>query len=108
MDRYRHTCPMSQQALIDEFFIEYRANILAIAAYLDRLDRSADRNAKQEFRYVAFKEAVQELASDEPGRVERVQMLLSDQDVRLLEERDQQSAFGAARPHTNGAQETEG
>lgn len=95
MDRYRDTCPMSQQALIDEYFIEHRAHVLEIAAYLDRLNRAAAPNAEDEFRYLAFKRAVAELASDKPGRAERVQMILSDQDVRLLEERDQQSAWGA-------------
>lgn len=101
MDRYHQTCPMSQQALIDEFFIEHRVHILEIAAFLDRLDRASDQNAVHEFRYRAFRQAVAELTNDKPGRVERVQMLLSDQDVRLLEERDQQNAWGAA-PGQNG------
>lgn len=112
MDRYRNTCPMSQQALIDEYFIEHRAHILEVAAYLDRLNRTAERNAEDEFRYVAFRRAVAELASDEPGRVERVQMILSDQDVRLLEERDRQSAWGApqnvARRNGSPPQKQEG
>lgn len=101
MDRYHQTCPMSQQALIDEFFIEHRVHILEIAAFLDRLDRALDQNAVHEFRYRAFRQAVAELTSSKPGRVERVQMLLSDRDVRLLEERDQQNAWGAA-PGQNG------
>ncbi len=95
MDHYRDTCPMSQQALIDEFFIEQRVHILEIAAYLDRLNRAGDRNAADDFRYMALKKAVAALTSDKPGRTERVQMILSDKDVRLLEERDQQSAWGA-------------
>jgi len=95
MDRYRNTCPLSQQQLIEEYFIEYRAFVLAIAAYLDRLDRSTDRNAETEFRYTAFRKALHELVSDEPGRAERVQMILSDPNVTLLEERDRQGAFGA-------------
>jgi len=95
MDRYQKSCPMSQQELINEFFIEHRVHILEIAAYLDRLDRATHKNARQEFRYLAFKKAVAELVSDKPGRIERIQMILSDQDVRLLEERDQQSAWGA-------------
>ena len=100
MDRHRHSCPLSQQELIDEFFIEHRVHVLEIAAFLDRMDRAADRNAEGEFRYTAFKRAVAELVSTDSGRVERVQMILSDRDVRLLEERDQQSAWGA--PRTNG------
>ena len=33
--------------------------------------------------------------SGDPGRTERVQLMLSDLDTSLLEERDQQGAFGA-------------
>ncbi len=95
MSRFDHTCPMSQQALIDEFFIEHRVHVLEIAAYLDRLGRAAEQNANNDFRYSALKKAIAELASDVPGRIERVQMIFSDPDVRLLEERDQQSAWGA-------------
>lgn len=95
-EKYRGTCPLSQQHLIDEYFIEHRANVLAIAAFLDRLDRSVERNAEEEFRYHAFRRAVAALTSDAPGRVERVQMLLSDPRHDLLEERDRQNAFGAA------------
>lgn len=33
------SCPLSQQELIDEYFMESRTKILDIAAFLDRLDR---------------------------------------------------------------------
>ena len=95
MNKYRETCPMSQQQLIDEFFIEHRVHVLEIAAYLDRLNRAEVQNAASDFRYSALRKAVAELNSDEPGRIERVQMIFSDPDLRLLEERDQQSAWGA-------------
>jgi len=95
MDRYKDTCPLSQKELIDEYFIEYRAEIVAIAAFLDRLDRSVKKDAENEFRYIAFKKAVEELTGATPGRVERVQMLLSDPRLELLDERDQQNADGA-------------
>jgi hypothetical protein len=93
--KYDKTCPLSQQQLIDEYFIEYRAHALAIASFLDRLDRARERNAAEEFRYKAFREAVAALTADEPGRAERVQMILSDPRLELLETRDRQGAFGA-------------
>ena len=95
MDRYKNTCSLSQKQLIDEYFIEYRAQVLAVAAFLDRLDRSVEHNAEDEFRFKAFRKAVAELTSDEPGRAARIQMILSDPRTSLLEERDQQAAFGA-------------
>ncbi len=97
MDRYSRTCKMTQKELIDEFFIEHRVQVLEIAAFLDRCDRAEVQNATGEFRYLALRRAIAELMSDKPGRAERVQMLLSDRDVRLLEERDQQNAWGAAQ-----------
>ena len=95
MSRPAPSCPLTQRELIDEFFIEYRAQVLAVAAFLDRLDRAARRDAEGEFRYEAFRKAVAALASEEGERAKRVQMILSDPRLDLLEERDQQSAFGA-------------
>ena len=97
MKRYDKTCKMTQKELINEFFIEHRVQVLEIAAFLDRCDRAKAQDAEGEFRYEALRQAIAELTSDTPGRVGRIQMLLSDRDVRLLEERDQQSAWGAAQ-----------
>ncbi len=90
------TCPLSQQKLIDEFFIEHRTKILDIAGFLDRLDRSKDKNGEDDFRLRAFRDALTVLSEDKVGRAERVQMALSDLNTELLEERDQQGAFGAS------------
>ena len=95
MDRYKNTCALSQKQLIDEYFIEYRGEVLAVAAFLDRLDRSVLHNAEDEFRYKAFLRAAAELITNEPGRVERIQKIFSDPRIDLLDERDQQHAFGA-------------
>lgn len=95
MPAYANTCPLSQKQLVDEYFMEHRAQILAVAAFLDRLERSRDRNAEDDFRVVAFKKALKELTSEEGERVKRIQMVLSDQNLSLLDERDGQSAYGA-------------
>lgn len=99
------TCPLSQKQLIDEFFMEHRTKILDIAAFLDRLDRSVEQNANDDFRIVAFRKAVRELSSGDPERVERVQMIFSDQNTELLEELDRKAAYGASiRTSSNGEQ----
>ncbi len=90
------TCPLSQQELIDSFFMENRTKILDIAAFLDRLDRSVDQNGSNDFRIAAFREAVRELSSGDPERVERVQMIFSDQNTELLAELDRKAAYGAS------------
>ncbi len=91
----RSSCPLGQKELIDRYFMEHRNQVLAIAAFLDRMDRSADKNAEDEFRFVGLKKALRELSTGDFGRAERVQLLLSDLDTSLLEERDQQGAYGA-------------
>ena len=92
------THPRTQRELIEAEFIEHRTKILDIAAFLDRFDRASARDAEDEFRIVAFRRALEDLAAPGFGRVERIQMLLSDQNSELLDERDQQNAFGAAQP----------
>jgi hypothetical protein len=100
MSNHSGTCPLTQQQLIDEYFIEHRTKLLDIAAFLDRLDRAAALNAATDFRVVAFKEALRLLCSGEPGRIEQIQLALSDPTIEPLAERDRQNAFGAsARTH---------
>lgn len=92
----KKSCPLSQQELIDGFFMESRTKILDIAAFLDRLERCEDDSGSDDFRILAMKKAMQELNSDEPGRVERVLMIFSDQNTELLEELDRKAAYGAS------------
>lgn len=101
--RYDNTCPLPQKKLIDEYFMEQRNKLLEVAAFLDRLDRSVERNGADDFRLVAFRKALEVLSEEAFGRAERVQMFLSDPMIDLLDERDQQGAFGASA-RTEGAQ----
>lgn len=94
---YPGTCLLTQTELLDLSFMEHRAQLLAVAAFLDRLDRAKGASSEQDFRLRAFREALEVLTSAEPGRVRRAQMLLSDQNLDLLDLRDSQSAFGASR-----------
>ncbi len=95
MDAYEGTCPLTQRQLIDDFFLEHRTKILDIAAFLDRLERSIEHDAEDDFRIVAFREALRFVSSGTPRRVEQIQMLLSYPVTELMAERDQQNAFGA-------------
>ena len=101
-DDHAGSCPMSQSALIEQSFMEHRNHLLALAAFLDRLDRSAERDAEDDFRLRALLQGVEALLEEEGGRrTRRVQMILSDRNSDLLEARDTQSAYGAASstPH---------
>ena len=90
------SCPLTQQQLIDEYFIEHRTRILDIAAFLDRFDRASAHDAEDDFRMRAFRKALAALLDSElGGRMRAVQMLLSDPRTDLLPELDRKSAFGA-------------
>lgn len=91
----RGVCPMTGRQLVDEYFIENRKKLLDIAAFLDRLDRAIDQSAWEDFRVRAFREALQVLNSEEPGRTKRIQMLLSDPTKEPLAKLDQKNACGA-------------
>ena len=95
MTDYAHTSPLTQRELLDGYFMEYRNHLLALAAFLDRLDRAAEIDATDDDRLVALRQAVGELPNPEFGRVHAIQTILSDRDTTLLDERDTQSAFGA-------------
>ena len=95
MRRALGTCQLSEKQLIDEYFIEQRNNVLDLAAFLDRLDRAREHDAPGDFRLATLRAALRELCSDQPGRLTRIQLTLSDPSTELLEQLDRKSAFGA-------------
>lgn len=86
--------PLGPKELVDEYFIENRTRLLEIAAFLDRLDRVDPAYASQDFRMRAFAEALS-TAAGASGRLERIQMLLSDPRTEPLDALDRKSALGA-------------
>ena len=52
-----NTCPMTRAAAIDAYFMEHRAKIIDIAAFLDRVDRTPD-DGTADFRMTAFRQAL--------------------------------------------------
>jgi hypothetical protein len=66
---------MTRRELLDLYFVDARARLIDIAAFLDRIERAGDDD---DFRIGAFRRALKEL--DEPGadRARRVLLALSD------------------------------
>jgi hypothetical protein len=95
MRQYDGTCPLTQQQLIAEYFLEIRAKILDIAAFLDRVDRSVEHNAEDDFRIVTMRQALQTLCAGDQGRVYDIQMIFSDPTIEPLLQLDRKSALGA-------------
>jgi hypothetical protein len=103
MNDDNQSCPLSQSELLDLYFMDHRNNLLEIAAFLDRLDRANDKDGADDFRLKAFRHALETLLGEDPGRVEAIQMMLSDPRSDFLEERDKQSADGVS-PHASGVE----
>jgi hypothetical protein len=66
---------MTRQQLLDLYFLEARARLVDIAAFLDRLERG---EGDADFRLAAFRQALHELEREGAGRAEAVLRRLSD------------------------------
>ncbi len=87
---------MTQEEIIDRYFLEHRAKVLDIAAFLDRIDRAG--NGSEDFRITALLRCVEELQSKKEGRTERILDLLSDQTTEPIEHAGMKGASGAVPP----------
>jgi hypothetical protein len=91
--------PMPLNDLVDEYFFENRHRLLDIAAFLDRLDRSADgRNPSEDFRVEALRRAISVLSQPGPDRAKRIHMIFSDPTNDPRPALDRKAAYGAYRP----------
>ena len=103
-DQIRNSCPQTQQQVIDTYFMEHRAKLLDIAAYLDRIDRGRGENPN-DFRDIAFRKALSILASAEPHRAKKILELFSDYSSEIPQSaHGMKGAMGAVR-QASGAPE---
>jgi hypothetical protein len=85
---------MPSAPLVDLQFIDARARVIDVAAFLDRIDR---HGLSGDYRVQALKTAIGELLSEEPGRARRVLEVLSDPSAEPIEAATIQGAFGAPK-----------
>ena len=72
-------CPLSGEEIMDTYFLENRARVLELAAFLDRIDRSRDSlKARQDYRYLSLARALEVLAGPQRRKTALIQMLFSD------------------------------
>lgn len=83
---------MNRQELLDLYFMDARSKLIDIAAFLDRLDRA---NGEADFRLAAFREALKELARNEPTRAKNVLLSLSDPTTEPIAAAPGKGACGA-------------
>jgi hypothetical protein len=86
---------MDRRQLLDLYFIDARARLIDLAAFLDRLERAG---ADEDFRAEAFLHALKEL--DKPGadRAKRVLLALSDPTQAPIDTASGKGACGAYPP----------
>lgn len=102
MTQVTATCPMTREQVVNQYFLEHRAKLLDIAAFLDRLDRTQGSTAA-DFRESALNEAIRILIDGQPHRAKRVLDLLSDATTALPQSaHGMKGASGAVRPSAAG------
>jgi len=93
-----HDAPTSQE-VIDRYFLEHRAKLIDIAAFLDRIDRANDmRTAEGNYRTAALFKALDVLCDGRTNRAGRILTIFSDASTELAQSAEgAKGATGAAK-----------
>jgi len=83
---------MTRNELLDLYFMDARAKLIDIAAFLDRLDRGT---GEADFRLAAFRAALELLSAGEPVRARGVLLSFSDPTTEPIAKSPGKGAVGA-------------
>lgn len=86
---------LSKQAVLDLYFMEARARLIDLAAFLDRVERAA---GEADFRLPALRAALEQMTrhpEGDPARAKNVLLALSDPTPGPLDAATVKSAAGA-------------
>ena len=87
---------MPRDKTVDRYFMEHRAKLLDVAAFLDRVDRSeAPADADEDFRVEAMERAIALLIDEKGDRAKRVLELFSDPSETPIDKAPMKGADGA-------------
>ncbi len=96
--------PMSRTDVVDAYFLEHRAKLLDIAAFLDRVDRAGKAGDEaDDFRITALRAALEVLDDGKGDRARRVLDLMSDTSSELVDVAPGKGACGTPPPTDSGA-----
>jgi len=84
--------PMTKQQMTDLYFLDARARLIDLAAFLDRLERA---DGEEDFRVTAFRRAISELSKSNPQKARQVLLTLSDPTDAPIEKAHGKGACGA-------------
>ncbi|MEY4116895.1 MAG: hypothetical protein RLZZ116_223 [Planctomycetota bacterium] len=85
---------LTKRAVVDRYFLEHRAKVLDIAAFLDRIDRAQGEGA-DDYRRAALEACCAILTDGRPERARRVLELLSDHSTEPIAKAPMKGATGA-------------
>lgn len=83
---------MKRTQLLDLYFLEARAKLIDLAAFMDRVDRG---EGDADFRYDAFQQALKELDRGDAERAKSVLLSLSDPTAEPIPVAPGKGAIGA-------------
>ena len=86
--------PLTKQAVADLYFLEHRAKVLDLAAFLDRFDRASEPGGS-DFRVEALKAALGLVLDGQPDRAKRVLELWSARSMEPIDRAPMKGALGA-------------
>ena len=83
---------MTRQQVLDLYFMEARAKVIDLAAFIDRVERAT---GQEDFRMAAFRAAVGELSKAQPQKAKNVLLSLSDPTTEPIPAATTKAACGA-------------
>ncbi len=104
MNDVTQTCPLTRGQVMAMYFLEHRARLLDLAAFLDRLDRTCGHESA-DFREQALYQAIHLLSDGQPHRTARILALLSDCTDELPQSAEGMKGALGAVPLTTGDSE---
>ena len=89
---------MNREQVADAYFLEHRAKLLDLAAFLDRIDRADHDGSAEDFRLIVFRSCISKLIDGEGDRARRILDELSDHTTEPIEAAPMKGAIGAPPP----------
>lgn len=83
---------MTRQHILDLYFMEARAKLIDLAAFLDRVERA---EGEPDFRLTGFRSALEQLGSGDASRAKNVLLALSDPTTEPIPAATTKAAAGA-------------
>ena len=83
---------MTRQQVLDLYFMEARAKVIDLAAFIDRVERGTGQD---DFRMAAFRSALAELSKSHTDKAKSVLLALSDPTTEPIPAATTKAACGA-------------